>query len=1342
MNLFVKLLCAFFCLSGSVSLFGQDNFYFSSLNVKEGLSHSTVTNIFQDADGYLWFGTSNGLNKFDGYNFSIYRKNKNEKQSLSSSEIQKTIQDTMGNIWVLTSKGMDKIDYQTDEITHYNIKNQRIKDILRTRDGKILAFTNNLLYTYEPDSLRNIPLKFTIPSPVSVVTEDSSGSLYIGTDNGGIFVCDSSFRLTNHLHSDDSGQGLSDDLIRYMLIDRDNKLWIILNQKGIECYDPSNGKFTKASGDYYTTIGRYIRAVIEWDNNHLLLATFNGLAMLNKTNLTLTPVQTNLGEKGGLSHYSIYNLYRDRQQTLWVGTYSGGVNYHNHYNNRFKFIIPKTFSGVIRKGQEARDGVLWFATEGGGLLAYNPKTGEQENYFPNPSGNLYYNNLIKTILIDNDTIFCSTFGGKVYLFEPRSKTFKLLYDFGYNDIYTLYRDSRKRLWIPTHTKAHLVVADGKKLYHEFDVDGKKTTFPNTSVIRELSGERFLIGTRNQGFYLYNSQAGTLQHFAHKHLNIPKNEKIGITDIFIDSQKDIWISSNGLGLWQLDSGLNVRKHYTQTDGLKDLQVFYVTEDPQGYLWIMTCHELYQLSREKGIVNRFNSKNGIELQEFSMYSGTMTRDGKLYLSGMNGFQYINPQELWRNTEKPPVLLTSLRINNREMEINAPGSPLSRKIQQTEKLVLNYNQTNLSIGYTALNYIYPEQNQYAYRMEGIDPEWNYVGNRREAFYSNLEPGRYHFRVIASNNDGVWNREGKTLEIEVVPPYWQRWWAYLLYLCAIGVIIWKFADWRHRKHHLENQLRFRQLEQEKQEEINQERSRFFTHITHEFRTPLTLIMNPADDLLEKTDLTPEIRGIAQLIRKNTQRLLSLVNNLMDIQKHESGKKELQISRFDFREFMQEIYYNFQATAPSRGIELTLTLAETNIWVTYDKTELEKVFFNLLSNAFKFTPSGGSIAICCTSCNKDCQPALPPAINLNFSDTPEWLFISICDSGIGIRQEDAQKLFEPFYQSANDLHQKTEGSGIGLSLSRMIVEQHHGRIFARPSLQGGTEMSVLLPRQDDPSIAEIGNLTTDQGESHYSQESSLPGITVLLVEDNPEILSYMSKKLSESYHVLTATNGCEALEITSQQFPDIIVSDVMMPVMNGIELCSKIKATLTLSHIPVILLTAKSMVMHIEEGFNAGADDYIIKPFNLSLLKVRIRNLLINHNRMKENYLKRFSLENIGIKVESVDDNFMNRYIDIVRQNIADPELDVDTICREIGMSRANFYRKVKAVTTLSPVEMIRNIRLENAVLLLKERHLSISEIAFKIGFSNHSYFTSCFKNLYGVSPTEFQEKDSLAEQ
>lgn len=1322
-----------------------ENFFFTDLDVKDGLSQQTVTTVFQDSDGYMWFGTRSGLNRYDGYGFRVFRKDYDNVHSLSGNHIMDVMQDQVRDIWVGTQQGLSRIDYETEEIYRYSLgdngQDNSYINTLWCTDDQLLVFTRGDAYVYDrerdtfrlfqletPESLRN----------VTSVTGDRLGNIYMGTSSNGIFICDREFHLKQRFkHRSDDPNSIPSGYVSFLTLDSDGILWIVTEDKILSRYNPQEDRVTCLEDI------KNVRQVEEWDEHHLLAGTFHGLILLDKRTLEATPINMKIGEQGGLSHYSVLCLYKDKQQNLWVGTYSGGVNYYNRHNYRFNYVKTQEFSGVIGMATEDEEGTIWFATEGRGLLSYDPVTHEQHNYLVHDPGDQAYNrNIIKSVLRNGNSIFCATHGGEVYEFSIKNKTFRLLYNFKYNDIYVLYTDSAGRLWIPTNTASGLVVVRGEERFKGLNVKNQYPHIGAISTILELKKDCFLLGSVQRGVFIVSLEGEHIREISEVDFGL-EDAYIWVTSIFKDERGDVWVATNGAGLFHFDEEMKLKKRYYKGNGLLDERVYGIVGKGDE-LWCITSRELYLLKVNTDEIHRFYSKNGIIPEEFSVSAGLLARTGKLYLSGTKGFLTFDPSLLTMNMEKPPVLLTTLSLNNEVVKPGEKVSLLSKKLQLENRLVLKYNQTNLTIGYTALNYIYPEQNQYAYKMNGVDERWNYVGNRREAFYSNLKPGEYTFQVMASNNDGVWNEEGTKLQIIVLSPLYWRWWAWLIYISLVIFLVYQIVAYRHRKHELERSLKLKQLEQEKLEELGQERTRFFTHVTHEFRTPLTLIINPLDELLQKYVHIAGVKDSLLLIRRNAQRLLSLVNSLMDIEKQQSGKAALVLSNFDFANFIRESAHSFQSVAESRSIRFKVEVGENFIPARYDRERLEQVFFNLLSNAFKFTPANGKVRVKVALLSEALaiDEAEGRVLPINAG---QWLYIGVEDTGIGIKPEIADKIFEPFYQSGEDVHGQIMGSGIGLSLSKAIVEQHEGIIFARP-LQQGTEMCVLLPYHDVPELSLTENYVFEEEKDTEIANRKKSGVVdtletafrtdykVLLVEDNSEVLEYLQKQLSGEYAILTAKNGKEALELTERELPDMVISDVMMPEMDGVELCSRIKKDLRLCHIPVILLTAKSMTLHIEEGFSAGADDYIAKPFSISLLKIRIRNLFASREQMKEIFSKKFSLESLGIEVESVDQTFMDHYVEIVKNNFTNPKLDVDMICQELGMSRANFYKKLKTITDLSPAEMVKNIRLESAARLLRETKLTIAEVAIQVGFSSNSYFGSCFKALYGISPKEFQ--------
>lgn len=1327
----------------------MNNFFFSHLGVEDGLSQLAVMNIYQDSDGYLWFGTRNGVNRYDGYEFRIYQNEVNNPESLSDNNILCIAEDGEKNIYIGTSNGLNRIDHQTGHITRYypraidsicptNVVNR----LLRQPDGTLYAFSSQYVFTCstgkKPERIKSLT---DIGSPIISVAQGENGNLYIGTNKTGLYIYSPDWKLLQHLQAKvgNKNQVLPSSSITALLPDKQNRIWIASDEEGLFLFDLQTQTSIHLNKDNSGLSSNSIRTLITFNDSTVLTGTFRGLNMLNTEKLTVAPVSMNITGKGGLSHYSIHSTLIDSDQTLWVGTYSAGVNYHSPFYTPMSYIMPNEFTGIIGKGQEDQDGNMWFVTEGAGLFCYNPLNGQRQLYPIKPlhEGN-YETNILKSIRIQGDSLYCSTHFGSVYLFSIRSKQYKKLYDSKHNDIYTLYIDRKKRLWIPTNNEQNLVLADREKVINSFPSDGSMRPFKAITTICEIEPDRFLFGSRIDSIYLYDLNKKTTTNITNTLQTNHPQERLGTTTAILqDSKLDIWIATSKSGLFRLDKQLKLVKHYQREDGLSESYISTLTLDKNKDIWVTTGKMLYKLNPS---TDKFVEVSLADIPplEFTLYAGnSLSSDGSLYFPSDKGILTFNPQKLTVNPNIPRVYITSLLVNNKENITNLGN----------QAIILKSNQSNIAIRYTALNFIHSKNNQYTYTLEGADHSWHTVGNRREAYYSNLAPGTYTFRVAASNNDGVWNPQEAVLHITVDPPFYKTWWAYLLYISIVVVFILRIIRYQQNKHEREREARYKQMEQEKTNELHEERMRMFTNFSHELRTPLTLILNPLNDLLQHVSFSPEVKNALQLIKKNTGRMLLLVNNLMDIQKYEAGKTILQKTRFDFSAFMREMYHSFESVAGNREIAFTLhNQLSDPYYACLDEAEIEKVFFNLLSNAFKFTPAGGSVSIRISSLPQQECEALPlfPTQQSSILIESKYLFIEVTDTGNGFSNKEAEKIFEPFYRSQEDIHRQISGTGIGLSLTRSIVLQHNGCIWTESSEQHGTRFMLLIPdteKQDtgriqheailQSSSAEISrkvNLLVEETEAKNRQ-------TILLADDNQEVLQYLEQQLRNDYIIMKAINGKDALAQIEQHYPNIVISDIMMPEMNGLELCRRIKENQNYCHIPVILLTAKSMVSQIEEGLEAGADDYIVKPFHVSLLKARIRNILSLREKMKAMYGDALSLKHLGVEEPEEDNDFLSQYIELVKANISNQELDVSVIYQALGMSRANFYRKVKTVTGLSPIELIKNIRLEAGARLLKESTMNISEIAQHIGFSSRSYFARSFKAVYGVSPTEYQE-------
>lgn len=1334
----------------------ENPFFFSHLGVEDGLSQVSILSIFQDSEGHIWFGTRNGANRYDGYEFKVYQNEVNNPASISDNYIRKISEDKDKNIWIGTSNGVNCIDYRTQQISRFypqainpQITTNAVNNFLRHADGELYAFTTRSILKCNSDkTVEEMPYLTEMKSPIHSVAQDSDGDIFIGTEDKGLYIFTSGWKLKKHYLPDSSNnqQTLPISTISALLPGPGNTVFIGTNENGLCLYNKKEQTFTRLNTDNSGLNNNSVRHLTVLSKDSVLIGTFRGLNILNTQNMIITPINMDMKAKGALSHYSIHSMLIDRDQTLWVGTYSAGVNYHSPFYRPASFITTNSFAGIIGQGREDSNGNMWFATEGAGLLYYNPRTEEQKLYPIKPlqAGN-YEINILKSILIQGDSILCSTHFGSVYLFSIRNKQYKKIHDYKYNDINTLYIDSKQRLWIPTNTPDQTVMADKEKTTSYFNVNGHKKQFRGICLIKELEPDVFLFGAISDSVFVYDMNKETATDLTSLLQNGDKRKRLGsISGALKDDNQFIWIATTKGGLFRLDSNLNLIQNYQKENGLSESYINSLSIDKNGDIWVVTGKELYKLNRPE---NKFELVKPVDspTQEYSLYANNcVSNDGTLYFPGNQGILAINPQKVITNPNRPPVYVTSLLINSQEDPEGLPTYQELLPLQYNNNITLKASQGNITIRYSALNFIHSEDNSYAYMMEGADHNWHNIGNRREAYYSNLSPGKYTFRVKAANNDDIWNPEEAILQITVNPPFYKTWWAYSLYLCILSLIITLIIRWQHRKHEREREEKYRQLEQERMNELHEERMRMFTNFSHELRTPLTLIINPLNDLLQRVTFSPEVKDALQLIKKNTGRMLLLVNNLMDIQKYEAGKTILQKTRFNFSTFMNEMYRSFESVATNREITFRLeNKLPESFFTCYDEAEIEKVFFNLLSNAFKFTPSGGQITITIRQiAQNDCE-GLPvfPEDEASILIENSYLFIEITDTGKGFNQKDAEKIFEPFYRAKGDIHKQVSGTGIGLSLTRSIVQQHQGCIWAE-SIEGeGTHFMILLPDTEKQKVqtdevpasrpSEISKkvaLLVEETETRNKQ-------IILLVDDNQEVLEYLEQQLQHDYIVMKAINGKDALEQIDKTYPHIVISDVMMPEMNGLELCRRIKEDQNFCHIPVILLTAKSMVSQIEEGLEAGADDYIVKPFHVSLLKARIKNILSLREKMKNLYGESLTLKQLGVEKPEEDNDFLNRYIEIVKANISNQELDVSVIYQALGMSRAYFYRKVKAVTGLSPIELIKNIRLEAGAKLLKESNMNVSEVAQHIGFSSRSYFARSFKAVYGMSPTEYQE-------
>lgn len=1342
-------------------------YYFSNLSLKDGLSQLSVLKIYQDSKGYMWFGTRNGLNKYDGNHMVVYKHSDSDSLSLVDNHITAIVEDRKNCLWIGTSRGLNLLDLKTDRITPYGgmrfpALDSGVRSLFIDSKDRLWVGTSKGLYLFvhEVETFQSVNLEGEIKGEfISVITETSDHRLLIGTEHKGLYVCDLNLKLIGHYAGTEGDGLLSDNNISDIYEDSRKQLWISTNYGGISRVDLSAGTsvhYTTANSELTTD---NIRCIAEADGT-LFVGTFDGLYTIDITDNRLKERSNAALEKGTLSHFSIYSICVDNSKNVWIGTYSGGVNYFSKYNNRFVFHEPTNALNMLMGVYGAMTCTppygLYIATEGGGLLNYHLESGAYQYYLYDTSSAQYSRNIIKSVMQEGDYIWCGTTQGSIYRFDTRTKRFSLYYAFPLQQstsVYSILRAQDNSLWLATSKPdVGLVKLTGdKQVQKRFELadSGQVWTPGSSRCLLELEKGVLLVGSRNNGLYKYDENKRECTVFSENRKGANHLPADYVTSLVRTKAGQIWVGTFGGGLSLFDKEKGMVKHVTKKQGLLDDEICMMVEDREGSLWVSTNSCISKYNPETDEVYNYYMDSGVGAQEFSPHSGMLLPDGNVCFSASNGFIIFDPDNLQINSFLPPLVFTRLMVNNKAVGPTEDGI-LQVVLDDTEKIELAYNQNNIAIGYCALSYVCSDLNQYAFRLKGHDKEWNYVGNRREAYYTNLEPGKYVFEVKASNNDGIWNDEIRTLSIIVHPPVWRTWYAYLFYAFSFFGICFLVMYYIIKKKNLEQALVYEHLKQQQAEEFHQTKMRMFTNFSHELRTPLTLIISPLQELLRRNEFNTGVRNKLSLIYNNSQRLLLLVNQLMDLRKNQAGKMQLKIAKDDICSFVMEIYCAFNQIASGKDIRFRYEDDKEGITAWFDKSLFEKVVFNLLSNAFKYTQAGGEIVLSVAKLKLKDVPAGQRKELESLSEDTELVHLSVSDTGKGIPEEEMKNIFAPFYQIEDRKAKDVAGTGIGLSLTQSIVRLHHGIIRVENNARGGATFHVLFPIDRRVyADEEMDKEAVDRVVMDVIPSTTAPEVfklekkyTVLLVEDNEEVRNYVKECLEPYFFVLEADNGETAFDLVADKYPDIVVSDIMMPRKDGLELCTQIKEDLRTGHIPVILMTARSMVMHIKEGFSSGADDYIVKPFNMDVLIYRIRNILASREKLRSLYGKKFAPEAIGVEIVSGTDRFTQKFFEVIEKNIANPELNIDLICREVGLSRTNLYRKLKAITELSPVELIRNKRLEVAAKLLLESDYSVSEISTCVGFNSHAYFTQCFRSVYGCSPTDFLMKHKKAEK
>lgn len=1357
MNPVYCLLSCLFCFGFFQFTAGQhlegipNDLKFRHLTSADGLSQRSVMAILQDSKGYLWFGTRDGLNKFDGNRFIVYRHNADDPASLSNNNIYYLYEDSQGNIWIGTQNGLNRYDTHQDNFIQYkhtknphSITNNVVWGMIQIDENLLWVATDNGIsqINITTDEINRIHKPDNRPDSLS----DNKIRSFLKTPNGNIWICNTSYidvynptektyRSIDYPKKENQNTHLNNRPILYT--DQNNTIWLGYEQ-GLAVYAPQTDRFVDFEFQGKKAVNSAVRSICEDLHGNIWIGSYTGLYILNSDHSVLQHVVHDQNISTSLSQNSIYKIIRDSRGDMWLGTWADGINYYNRDDDVFKHISfgnidSKLNYRVVSGIAEDVEGNLWIGTEGGGLNFYDRETNKFTYYKNNPNDpySLSANN-IKSVIIDRKGhIWVGIHDGGLDFLDPKQKPFRFQQiDFPGQDnvslkaykVLTLFEDKNGNIWIGTLTGGLIFYDTQAKQLSKIDKDIKtvmsiaQTENPNILLVGGDRGlESIHIATRKKTKISLNENSNT-------------SSPPYVNCIFIDNLNRYWAGTEGQGVYMYDPKSKKTKIYGIKEGLLNDIIYGILSDSNGNIWISTNNGISCLNPESNTIKNYNQSDGLQGNEFNYGSFFKTKDRKLFFGGTNGLTYFDPSEIRKNTYIPNIDITNIEVNN---------IPFAKITDAVSKIILKHNQNNFSIDFTALSYMYPEKNEFTYILEGNDKAWNHVGNQRKAVYTNIPPGTYTFKVIGSNNDGVWNEEGDDITIQVKPAPWQTWWAYLLYLTVLGGVFLYI-----RKLIL---LRVKERkEKERIEEINQVRLDLFTDVSHDFRTPLTLIIGPLEQMIQQNTGNDHIRQQHEIMLKNAKMLLQLINEILDFRKIESGTLALQASKSNIISFISDVKKSFDALAQRRSIHYQLVSEIENIDVWFDKAKLKKVLFNLLSNAFKFSQDAGEIAInvAITTKKFNAKPA-------------DYVKITITNFGEIIPEKDTNIIFDPFYQLRNK--NQNLGSGIGLSVTKKLVELHKGRISVKSSESEGTRFSIFLKLGRDHLSREEYLENTEETENLFDDTPMLDTEmviapsksptdavyqeefhTLLIVEDNLPLQTFIKDIFVDKYNVFGAENGEEALNITRQHPIDLIISDISMPVMDGFELCHHIKTTLITSHIPVILLTAKTSHIHRTKGYETGADAYITKPFSATILQVRVNNLLKTRANLIRKFKQDTILEPKKLTVTSPDEAFLEKAITTVEQHIADSDFNASVFIDHMNMSRTVIYTKLKALTGQNLSTFIRTIRLKKAAQLIIQTNMTVSQVAYEVGFNDLKYFRECFKELYKATPSDYKRTNT----
>lgn len=1329
--------------------YGNPGLIFDKITTRQGLSHSTVYSIAQDAKGFIWIGTREGLNRYDSYGIKTYYCNPEDADGLDSNQITAMLSSRDGTLYIGTSIGLNIYNQDKDLIKNIKYKDEAIGSV-----NQIFEASDQSMYICSDKGLFVLNKKrqvkqLTTGSRALAINEYKKNVFWLAANENILLINQYGEQIKKYKYLQKAGNPLKTaNNTSCIFKDSAGEIWVGTVRNGVYHYIPEKDIFkpivpTHKDNPIEVNV---VRAISEDNQGNLWIGTESGLFIYDKRTRQFSHYTQDFDNSSrALNDKAIYSIYKGQEGIMWIGTYFGGVNFVSPREKGFYKLISdggeKALSGkAVSQIIEDNKGNLWIGTEDGGISIYDQKN-DSFKYFTHLFNNKNSISCDNVHAIHNDgkgNIWIGTFLGGLNKYDMSGQEFTT-YKRNANDtasisnnyVYAILKDSRNILWVGTQQGLNIYNYE-KENFTQF----KPRHFSDKFIYDILEDDQgnLWFCTRNSGIFFYNVKEDRIVWY---NKNNNKNHGLSnnkIISAYQDSKKRIWFGSLNGGLIRWDQRNNQFYAVTKQEGLPNNNVYGILEDGHRNLWVSTNKGLSRYNPKTGKIRNFNTSHGLIGNQFNFKSAYKDKNGRMYFGTVNGLCYFHPDSLTFNKVAPSVHFTDLKLFNKSIEVDKK-SILTSHIDETNEIKFRYNQNVITFEFIAINYFSPGNNTFSYYMEGFEEGWSIKGNNTTATYTNLSPGEYTFHVKAANNDGVWSGE-KQVKLTVMPPLWLSNWAIALYVLIFIFVIYLYRRYLNYRHQEKMAIQIERLEREKITEINQHKINFFTNISHEFKTPLTLIIASIDKFISDKSGSKENNNGYWSIKRNAKRLHFLIDQLMEFRRVEADHATTNFDKGDIVLFLKETFHAFIPIFNRKNIEFHFKASHREFVACFDSDKLEKIITNLISNASKYTPDNGLIEM---------------EVGINSTDSESGTInISISDTGLGIDQKELDRIFNPFYQTGNG-KMITNGTGIGLALVKSLVTFLKGQIHIESNLNNGTQVSLTLPltlklQQQEVRLIE-GNKTLDIEHVLYEEETDFlesnlkdqlsghPEYKLLIVEDNKEIVRFLTDHFCKSYKIIQADNGRKALEKLEKITPDIILSDIVMPEMNGIEFCHCIKTNINTSHIPLILLTAKTTIESKLKGLGMGADAYISKPFNLLELELSIKNLLESRYQLKKHFMKFGNLKDIEVSLNNRDQDFLLRLTSIVEDHLEDSDFNITAFTQAAAVSRSLLHLKLKKLVNLSASEFIKTIRLNRAEILLQKTDLAVSEIAYKVGYSDPNYFSRTFKERYQVNPTDYRE-------